>query len=137
MFCWNFNKFFLFSVIHDSFQYIKTALKAAIGCYSLFLILTMIMINNRNFSQILPSLDLIFCLLVPVIFYVLHFSDGRIRFFLSHKIWSPLSKMCLSIYLMSGYVQFGFHKRQQEPLVIEGLTDWVRIPIKSFSSFQL
>lgn len=59
------------------------------------------------------------CLLIMSLISTLHalrFKTGRIKNFLSLKIWTPISKMSLSIYLMTAYVQFGIIGRQLEPI---------------------
>lgn len=53
------------------------------------------------------------------IFYFCHHSNWKIKKFMSCKIWELISKMGLSIYLMSSYVLFTFYERQVEPLEIE------------------
>ena len=51
--------------------------------------------------------------------YFCYHSDWKIKKLLSCKIWELISKLGLSIYLMSSYVVFTIYERQLEPLEIE------------------
>lgn len=53
------------------------------------------------------------------IFYFCHHSNWKFKKLMSSKIWELISKMGLSIYLMSSYVVFTIYERQLEPLEIE------------------
>ena len=80
--------------------------------------------------SILPSImDIIslYCLLILV--NSCHHSDGFFKNFLSSKFWTPISKMSLSIYLISAYIQFGINERQLEPLEVKNELHFVSILI--------
>ncbi|KAL7013144.1 hypothetical protein ACKWTF_015215 [Chironomus riparius] len=72
-----------------------------------------------------------------------HHSDGKFKKILSSKFWTPISKMSLSIYLMSAYIQFTIYERQLEPLEVKNelhfilifFMDILKISIPTFLTF--
>ncbi|KAL7013082.1 hypothetical protein ACKWTF_015183 [Chironomus riparius] len=59
--------------------------------------------------------------------YAIHFDNRKFKKFLSHKFWMLISKMSLSVYLMSSYVQYGIHRRQMEPIEVDGVMQFVKL----------
>ena len=48
-----------------------------------------------------------------------HHSKWRVKDFFSHRFWNPISKLGLTIYLITGYYLFTIYERETEPLEVE------------------
>ncbi|KAL7015277.1 hypothetical protein ACKWTF_016374 [Chironomus riparius] len=100
---------------------------ASAAIISLILIIT-------GAKMLIPELisvaDVVLVSVFISICYFCYHSNWKIKKYYSMKIWTIISKMGLSIYLMTGYVVFTIHERQVEPLEIENLLDFLLVFIK-------
>ena len=69
--------------------------------------------------ELISVADLVLVSVFISICYFGYHSNWKIKKILSYNFWEPISKLGLSIYLMSGYVVFTAYESQEESLEIE------------------
>lgn len=84
--------------------------------------------------ELISVADVVLVSVFISICYFCYHSNWKIKKYYSMKIWTIISKMGLSIYLMTGYVVFTIHERQVESLEIENLLDFVSIAVYHFNT---
>ena len=90
-----------------------------------FGVLLTLVIGFISSLSIIAILDIFVIFIFTFLLLLLYFNNGKLKKFLSLKIWMPISKMGLSIYLICSYIQFGIWRHQMEPLEIENFSHFV------------
>ena len=85
------------------------------------------MLITGKIPQIAATLDITADLLLMIALNFLYFNNGKVKKILSHKFWSPIFKMGLSIYLISGYILNETRMYQMETLEVTNFTYFVSI----------
>ncbi|KAL7015280.1 hypothetical protein ACKWTF_016377 [Chironomus riparius] len=71
------------------------------------------------FVKLIAAADVFIIIFIFLIFYLIHHNDWTFKKFLSHKFWEPISKMGLTIYLITSYFLFTIHEREVEPIEVK------------------
>ncbi|XP_070496598.1 uncharacterized protein [Chironomus tepperi] len=74
---------------------------------------------TKSIPELISVGDVLLVLVFISLYYFFYHSNWKIKKFYSLNIWKIISKMGLSIYLMSGYVVFTIAERQVEPMEID------------------
>ncbi|KAL7013088.1 hypothetical protein ACKWTF_015187 [Chironomus riparius] len=87
-------------------------------------IFTILLISSV--PHITAILDIIVCLFIMIGINFLFFNNnGSAKKFLSNRFWSPIAKIGLSIYLISGHIQNNLRTYQMEPLEVDSFFQFV------------
>ena len=91
-----------------------------------------------SIPELISTGDLTLILVVILTIYCAHQSDWKIKKILAYKFWTPISKMGLSIYLVTGYFIYTQHQRLVQPLDIENVFHFVsKLQSSMLTSSQL
>ena len=69
--------------------------------------------------QLIAVAEILLVAVLFLSFYLLHHNNWKVKKFLEHKFWEVLSKMGLSIYLITSYFLFTIHEREVEPIEVK------------------
>jgi len=72
-----------------------------------------------RFYQLIAVADNLLIAVIFLLFYLFHHNDWKAKKFIAHKFWEVISKMGLTIYLITSYILFTIHEREVEPIEIK------------------